>query len=160
MRFLRGNSVILSMAAFLLFSISFAVAQSCSPADEMDAATRTALTSTAQRFFGYVTQGDVASLRQNAIAGLASNFGGIETAVTDSKTNLLGTTPVPRPPFLLKADGTAPLERAEFLCGVFGQNGQTSNSAVFVIPNLPPGSYAITTLDASTAKGPYTVSFV
>jgi len=60
----------------------------------------------------------------------------------------------------LKAEGTAPLERAEFLCGVFAAQGQTANSAVFVIPNLPPGTYAVDTLDASTSKGPYTVSFV
>jgi hypothetical protein len=31
---------------------------------------------------------------------------------------------------------------------------------VFVIPNLPPGNYAVDTLDVSTGKGAYTVSFV
>ena len=46
------------------------------------------------------------------------------------------------------------------MCGVFGANGQTPTSAVFAIPNLPPGNYAVAVLDASTAKGPYTVSFV
>jgi len=136
------------------------MAQTCVTAEEMDAATKSALTSTAQRYFGMVGQGDVASLRQNAIASLASNFGGIEAAVTENKANLLGASPSPRPPYLLKLDGTAPVERAEFLCGVFNQNGQTQNSSVFVIPNLPPANYAITILDASTAKGPYTVSFV
>jgi len=60
----------------------------------------------------------------------------------------------------LKAEGTAPFERAEFLCGVFGKVGQTADSAVFVIPNLPPGNYAVETFDVSTAKQPYTVSFV
>ncbi len=137
-----------------------AAAQSCQTAEDMDGATRAALVSAAQRYYGMVTQGDVASLRENAIPNLASNFGGVEAAVTGSKGSLLGVQPAPRPPYLLKADGTAPLERAEFLCGVFNQNGQTANSAVFVIPNLPPGSYAVTILDAITAKGPYTVSFV
>ena len=65
-----------------------------------------------------------------------------------------------RPPFLLKAEGTAPLERAEFLCGVFGAQGQTRDSAVFIIPNLPPGNYGIVTLDAASPQGAYTVSFV
>ena len=67
---------------------------------------------------------------------------------------------MPRPAFLLKAEGTAPLQRAEFLCGVFGAQGQTRDSAVFVIPNLPPGNYGIVTLDAASAQGAYTVSFV
>ena len=52
------------------------------------------------------------------------------------------------------------MERAEFLCGVFGSQGQTRDSAVFVIPNLPPGNYAITILDVASPQGAYTVSFV
>ena len=43
---------------------------------------------------------------------------------------------------------------------MFGAHGQTAGSSVFVIPNWPPGNYAIATFDASTAKGPFTVSFV
>jgi hypothetical protein len=52
------------------------------------------------------------------------------------------------------------LQRAEFLCGLFSANGQTANSSEFVIPNLPPGSYAIAIVDVTTPKGPYTASFV
>lgn len=148
------------LALIYLLSVTPALAQTCQTADDMDPATKSALVNTAQRYYGMVTQGDVASLRQNAIPGLASNFGGVEAAVTDSKANLSGIQPTARPPFLLKADGTTTLARAEFLCGVFNQNGQTANSAVFVIPNLPPGLYGIAILDASTPKGPYTVSFV
>jgi len=162
MKDLASKSILLIgvWSTLLIAAIAPATAQSCMTADDMDTATRTALTSTAQRYFGMVTQGDVASLRQNTIPSLAANFGGIEAAVTDSKANLQGVQPAPRSPYLLKVDGPAPMERAEFLCGVFNQNGQTTNSAVFVIPNLPPGSYAVTVLDAATPKGPYTVSFV
>jgi len=67
---------------------------------------------------------------------------------------------MPRPPFLLKAEGTAPLARAEFLCGIFGAQGQTRDSAVFIIPNLPSGTYSIVTLDVPSSQGPHTVSFV
>ena len=159
---LRSDSVksVTQVAVLFLFLVAPMMAQTCVTTEEMDAAAKSALTSTAQRYFGMVGQGDVASLRQNAIASLAANFGGIEAAVTENKANLLGVSPSPRAPFLLKVDGTAPLERAEFLCGVFNQSGQTQNSAVFVIPNLPPATYAITILDATTGKGPYTVSFV
>ncbi len=139
-----------------------ASAQTCltTSDSDMDEATRSALVTTAKRFEDMVARGDVASLRQNAIPSLAANFSGIENAVQENQANLAGTQATPRPPFLLKAEGTAPLERAEFLCGVFGAQGQTRDSAVFLIPNLPPGNYAITILDVSSPKGAYTVSFV
>ena len=135
-------------------------AQSCTSDSDMDEATRTSIVNAAKRFFDNISRGDTAALRQAAIASLASDFSGVEGAVQDNQSNLSGTQAVPRSPFLLKADGTAPLERAEFLCGVFRADGQTANSAVFVIPNLPPGTYAVEILDVDTTKGAFTVSFV
>lgn len=135
-------------------------AQTCLTTGDMDAATNSALVSTATRFYDMATRADTASLRQNTIASLASDFSGIENAVKENQTHLSGVHPAPRPPFLLKAEGTAPLERAEFLCGVFGAQGQTRDSAVFIIPNLPPGNYGIVTLDVASPQGAYTVSFV
>jgi hypothetical protein len=99
-------------------------------------------------------------LRQNSIPAISSNFTGIQNVIDDNKANFSGATATARPPYVLKAEGTAPLQRAEFLCGLFSANGQTANSSEFVIPNLPPGSYAIAVLDVTTPKGPYTVSFV
>ena len=135
-------------------------AQTCLTASDMDAGTRAALVSTAQRFFDMAARGDSASLQQNTIASLASNFSGIEGAVKDNQVTLSGTKATVRSPFLLKVEGNAAVDRAEFLCGVFGANGQTADSTVFVIPNLPPGNYAIAITDVSAGKGPYTVSFV
>src|SRR5277367_6554503 len=135
-------------------------AQTCFTANDMDEPTRSALVSTAQRYFDMAARGDSSALRQNSISSLASDFSGIETAVKDNQANFSAAQAIPRAPFLLKAEGTAPLERAEFLCGVFGRSGQTSDSAVFAIPNLPPGSYAVVILDVPTAKQPCTVSFV
>jgi len=126
----------------------------------MDAPTRSALESTAKRYFDMTVRGDSASLQQNSIASLASNFAGIEAAVKDNQSNLSGAQATPRSPFLLKVEGNEPLARAEFLCGVFGPSGQTADSAEFVIPNLPPGSYGVVILDVSSAKAPYTLSFV
>jgi hypothetical protein len=137
-----------------------ALAQSCLTADDMDAATRSALTATAKRYFDMAARGDTASLQQNSIPSVAANFSGIEGAIKDHQPILSGAQANPRPPFLLKAEGTAALDRAEFLCGVFGPTGQTADSAVFVLNNLPPGSYAIDTLDVTSPKGPHTLSFV
>ena len=148
------------LAALLIVSSAIAHAQTCQTAGDMDPATASALTATAKRLYDMAARGDSASLRQSAMASLASNFSGIESAVKENQPNLTGVQPVPRPPFLLKAEGTAPLQRAEFLCGIFGAQGQTRDSAVFVIPNLPPGNYGIVTLDAASPQGAYTVSFV
>ena len=144
----------------LIFCAGFARAQTCLTAGDMDEPTRATLVSTAKRYFDMVARGDSATLRQNSIASVASDFSGIETAVKDNQANFSGAQATPRSPFLLKVEGTAPLARAEFLCGVFGRSGQTSDSAVFVIPNLPPGSYAVVTLDVPSSKQPETVTFV
>ena len=135
------------------------VAQTCITADEMDAPTRTGLITAGQQFFDWTAKGDVASLRQNAIPSLASDFGGVEGAIRESQSNFAGAQAKARPPFLLKAEGTTAIARAEFLCGVFGRSGQTANSAVFVIPNLPPGDYGVVILDVA-AKTPSTLSLV
>jgi len=153
------SGIVLSAIA-LVVCAEFANAQTCFTASDMDEPTRAALVNTAKRYFDMAARGDSAALRQNSIASVASDFSGIETAVKDHQAIFSGAQATPRSPFLLKAEGTAPLERAEFLCGVFGKSGQTADSAVFVIPNLPPGNYAVVSLDVPTAKQPYTVSFV
>ena len=136
-----------------------AAGQTCSTADEMDAATRSSLEAAGRQYFAWTGTGDVASMRQNAIPSLASDFAGIEAAVTDNKANFAGIPAKVRPPYLLQAEGTENLARAEFLCGVFGKGGQTGNSAVFVIPNLPPGEYGVVIMDVA-AKVPATLSLV
>ncbi|OLE56897.1 MAG: hypothetical protein AUG13_06670 [Chloroflexi bacterium 13_1_20CM_2_59_7] len=154
-----GSGLWLSVVMLLGWGGS-AWAQSCLAAGDMDEASRAALVNTAKRYFDMAARGDSAALRQNAIASVASDFSGIETAVKDNQANFAGAQATPRPPFLLQAEGPAPPERAEFLCGVFGKSGQTPDSAVFVIPNLPPGNYALTTLDVTGSKGNFTLSFV
>jgi hypothetical protein len=148
---------VLLLAAILSFS---AHAQVCLTSSDMDEPTRSALEGTAKRYFDLAARGDAAALKQNAISALAANFSGVESAVKDNQSNLAGAQAKPRPPFLLKVEGDKPLERAEFLCGIFGKNGQTANSSAFVIPGLPPGTYAVATLDIAAAPKPQTVSFV
>jgi hypothetical protein len=144
----------------LILCAGFAPAQTCFTASDMDEPTRAALVNTAKRYFDMAAGGDSAELRKNSIASVASDFSGIETVVKQNQANFSGAQATPRAPFWLKAEGTAPFERAEFLCGVFGKNGQTADSAVFEIPNLLPGNYAVVTLDLPTAKQPCAASFV
>jgi hypothetical protein len=137
-----------------------AQAETCLSSGDLDEATRAALVNTAKQYFDFAAKGDAASLQQHAIASLASNFSGVENAVKENQPAFSGAQATPRQPFLLKAEGTAPLAHAEFLCGVFGAQGQTANSAEFVIPNLPPGSYGLVTLDITSPKGAHTLTFV
>ena len=152
----------LKTAVALLVIVGFATgatAQTCQTAEDMEPAVRSALETTARRYFDLVSKADVATLRQNAIPSVAADFGGIESAIKGNQANFAGAATTVRPPFVLDAEGKEPLQRAEFLCGIFGKTGQTSNSAVFVIPNLPPGNYAVVILDVA-GKSPSTLSFV
>jgi len=144
----------------VLVAASAMLAQTCLSSADMDAATKTALENTARRYFDMTSKGDVFNLKQNAIPSLAANFSGVEAAVVDNKAAFTGAQANPRPPFLLKAEGSAPLPHAEFLCGVFGATGQTRDSAIFVLNGLPPGTYGVVIMDVTGAKGPYTLSFI
>jgi len=140
--------------------IQAASSETCFTSDDMDAATRSAIQTTATKYFNMVARGDAASLKQNSIPAVANDFGWIEGTIKDNQANLTGAHATPRAPFLLKQEGTAPAPKAEFLCGIFGPGGQTANSAEFIVPNLPPGSFGIETLDVASPKTPLTLSFV
>jgi hypothetical protein len=135
-------------------------AQVCQSAADMNASVRSSLETAAKRYFDMSVRGDTAGLKQNSIASVAENFAGIEAAVQENKAALDGAQATVRPPFVLTADGTQPLPRAEFLCGVFDKSGQTRDSAVFVLNNLPPGKYAVTILDVSGGHAALTLTFV
>ena len=127
----------------------------------MDAAVRTALETTAKRFFDLAAHGDYGTLQQNSIATVAANFSGIEAAVRDNQPAFTGAAHTAvRPPFLLTVEGSAPLENAEFLCGVFGKLGQTSESAVFMLHNLPPGRYGVAIVDAQGSQDSRTLTMI
>lgn len=157
-RRLRGWYALPCLGILLLAAA--ASAQTCESGSDMDVPTRTAIESTAKRYFQMSSTGDAATLKQNAIPSLAASFSGLEAALKENQSAFTGAKAEVRPPFLLTAEGTAPLTRAEFLCGVFGPSGQTKSSAVFVLPNLPPGKYAVAILDVTGGQAPKTLTFV
>ena len=148
----RRLASILIGLSFWAFSAGSARAQSCDTSGDLDDATRAAVTTTAQRDFDMAAKGDVAGLRQNAVPSLAAGFATAEALVQNRQADLAGAQATVKSIFLLEADGAAPLPHAEFYCGVFGKNGQTSGSAVFTFDNLPPGKYAVVLLDAASPK--------
>jgi hypothetical protein len=153
----RVSSLAIALLTFLPLQVG---AQTCQTANDMDPAARTAITSAGQRYFDMAVKGDTASLRQNAIPSLASDFSGVQNTIKDHQPDLAGAQPNVKASFLLNAQDATPNQRAEFYCGVFGKNGQTANSAAFYLENLPAGKYAIVLIDANSAKGRTTFSEV
>jgi hypothetical protein len=161
LRFVRRKGSLLLAAILAVPAVSASSrAESCLTSNDMDPATRTALTNAGTRYFNYIEAGDAASLRQNAIASLAADFSAIEATVKDNQAALAGAKATARPPFLLDEDSAAPAAHAEFFCGVFGKSGQTRDSAAFYLNNLAPGKYGVVILDAPSHKGAYTVSLI
>ena len=144
----------------LLGATVCAHAQTCQSAADMDDSARTGLEAAAKRYFEMSARGDTVALRQNSIASVAASFAGIEAAVQENQAAFASAKATVRPPFLLTTDSAELLTRAEFLCGVFGKSGQTKDSAVFVLNNLPPGKYGVTILDVSGSQAAMTLTLV
>jgi len=152
---LRGSRNLRLWSAF--FTVALlplgARGQTCQTSGELDNATGTSITTTAQRYFDMAAKGDAASLRQNSISSLASDFAGVEAIIKDNQPNLTGAQGTVKSSFLLDASGSAPIQNAEFYCGVFGKTGQTANSAAFYLNNLPPAKYAAVLMEANSSRG-------
>ena len=144
----------------LAVTTASASAQSCQTSSDLDDTTRSVITAAGRRYFDMAAKGDSASLRQNAIASLASDFSSIEATVKDHQPDLAGAQAALKSVFLLQAEGSATLPHAEFYCGVFGKSGQTANSAVFYLDNLAPGKYGVVIFDATSSKGRTSLSLI
>jgi hypothetical protein len=148
------------LAAFCLFlglSPAARAQEACLTASDMGANAVSTLQNTARRYFQMAATGDSASLKQNAIPSLAASFGGVEAAITDHKQDFAGVQSTVRTPYVLEASGTAPLEKAEFFCGIYNSPDRVG----FSIPNLPPGTYGVVVQDVTTAKAArYSVTMI
>jgi len=142
-------------AGLLLAVSSLASAEECKMGSDLDAATKSALESTAHKFYQAAASGNTSVLQQNSIPAVAADFRGIEGAISEHKADF-GSSATVRGAYALDAPGTAPLARAEFYCGIFNSPDRVG----FAIPNLPPGKYGVVILDATGGKNPMTVSFV
>lgn len=146
----------LSLIALLAFVSNDLRAQTCDMASDIDAATRTQVQQAAQRYFEMASKGDAASLQQNAIPSLASNFGGIQSSLSDNKDNLTGASAEPQGTYVLSLDQAPAGGRAEFFCGIYNSPDRVS----FVIPGLQPGKYGVVVENVSGGKQPLKLTFV
>jgi hypothetical protein len=138
----------------ILLTVS-SVAEECKMGSDLDQATKSALESTAQRYFQMAASGDTNNLRSNSIPDVANNFSGIESVVAENKANF-GTGSSVRGTYELDAPGNGPITRAEFYCGIFN----SADRVGFFLNNLPAGRYGLVIMDANGGKVPMTVSMI
>lgn len=151
---MKGRVLAVFLGAALLASPL--MAETCTAGGEMDASTKASLQQAAQQFFSEAARGDVFSLKQQSIPAVANNFDAIQATIIEQKNDYSGAQAQPRATYLLDAEGTAPIPRAEFYCGIY----KSPSFASFSIPNLPPGKYGVVILDINTPKGPYELTTV
>src|SRR5438067_2834802 len=149
-------TLLAAICGSLIFTFApLAGAETCTAGSEMDAPTKSSIESAARQMFTQMQQGDVFSLKQNSIPSLASNFGSIEQTIINNKSRYAAMNMTVRNEYALDAPGAVPVARAEFLCGVWGQPDFTT----FVIPNLPPGKYAVVVSELA-GQTPSTLSLI
>ena len=131
--------------------------QTCDSGADLNAGTKSAIESAAQRYFSMSAQGDVAGLKANAIPDVAANFTGIEQAVVDNKKYFAEGQPVVAGTYLLDASQSkGTLQRADFYCGIYNSPERVG----FSIPNLPAGRYAVVIQKISGDKNPITLTMI
>lgn len=126
----------------------------------MDTKVRSEIEATARQMFGLAAKGDYGALQRAAIPAIASSFAGIEAAARENQPAFSQAQVSVRSVFLLATEGAQVAPRSEFLCGVFGKAGQTTDSAVFVFNNLPVGKYSVAILDAKGAQDARTLTLI
>ncbi len=150
------SAAVLAMLLLVLALTPRAQAQNCQGESELDPATKSALETAAQRYFDLSARADYAGLRDNAMPSLASNFGGVEAAVTEHKADFSGARNTLVSLYVLDATGNTPVPDAKFYCGIFN----SPDRVTFVLPNLPPARYAVITESVSGGKSPVALTLV
>lgn len=152
--FRRSWCACLILAALAVPAAAFA--QTCLTAGDLDTGARATLEASAQQFFRMSAAGDYAGLKAAAVPSLASNFNGVETAVSQYKPDFTGAQATPAAIFVLENSSREAMQRAEFYCGIFNSPDRTA----FVVPNLAPGRYAVVTEDVSGGRQPVKLTLV
>ena len=146
MRFF-GKPLVLTCTLMLAAS---AAAQTCNTRHDMDPGVKAALERAALNYWNLSAQGNTAALQQAAIPEIQGDFAGIAKSAQDYSAKFRAAQPNVRDVFLLTAEGSAPIAEARFYCGVVNS---PNRYVEFMIPNLPPGRYAVAVVDGKSPDG-------
>jgi hypothetical protein len=152
----RTSRLFLACAGALGLALSgpaAARAASCKTQSQMTAAERDALVSISRSLATDVQTGNVQALKANTIPAVASDFSGIEGAVTALRPNVQQATITVDN--LYSMDSTtepAGSQRTDFFCG--------SPVVVLDFTDLPPGQYALAIVHATGVPKPEQIGLV
>jgi hypothetical protein len=133
-----------------------ALAVSCTPQSQMTEAQRSSMASSAKSLAALVQAGNTAALKSETIPSVAERFDPI-AAAAESAAPLIerGTITVESLYLLDSIDLKTTEDETQFFCG-----GADSHEVVLTIPQLPPGTYALTILHATGVESPRSLTFI
>jgi hypothetical protein len=153
----RSITAALWVAGFLLFSAAHAFAVSCTTQAEMKEVDRAAISAAARSLAAKVQAGDANGVKATTIPSVAGNFEGISSSIQTLGPILAGAALNVSSVYDLAAMDIKPgQDSVQFFCG------EAANSAhvIFTIPQLPPGHYAFTIVEATGVKNPQRLSML
>jgi hypothetical protein len=131
-------------------------AETCTTQSQMAAADRTALTAVAQSFAVRVKSNDAAGVKAGTIPQYAENFDGIAAAISATEPKITGDVLSVTGLYILDASSNIGTKDTQFFCSL----NNSASEAIFSLPALPPGRYALATVRAQGIQPAWNLSFV
>ncbi len=132
------------------------LAVTCTTQSQMTEAQRNSLADSAKSLAALVQAGNTAGLKAQTIPSVAERFDPI-AAAAEAASPLIerGSLTVDSLYLLDSTDLKNTEDETQFFCG-----GANSHEVVLTVPQLPPGSYALTILHATGVESPQSITFI
>ncbi len=131
-------------------------AETCITQSQMASADRSALSATALSFAGWVKTNDAVGVKASTIPEFAQNFDAIAAAISATAPKIAGDALAVTGLYILDATSYTGTKDAQFFCTL---NSSTSE-AIFSLPSLPAGRYALATVRAQGTAASWNLNFV
>jgi len=128
----------------------------CTTQAQMSEAQRTALEQAARMLAANIQSGNTNAVREQTIAAVASQFGGIANTIQSIDASIQKAAITIDHLYLLDASDLKAAEETQFFCGIAG----SPLTVEITIPNLPPGKYALALVHATGVQNPQQLSLV
>jgi len=147
-----GLALVLALAV-----LSLALqAETCTTQSQMATADRASLTAAAQSFAAWVKAGDAAGVKASTIPQYAESFDGIAAAISATAPKITGDALSVTSLYILDASSNTGAKDTQFFCSL----NNSAAEAIFSLPALPPGRYALATVRAQGIQPAWNLSFV
>lgn len=128
----------------------------CTTQAQMSEPQRTALEQAARMLASNIQSGNTSAVREQTIAAVASQFGGIANSIQAIDASIQKADITIDHLYLLDASDLKAAAETQFFCGISG----SPLTVEITIPNLPPGKYALALVHATGVPSPQQLSLV